>query len=66
MENLQPDPAVPQPEPRRFIYRAVGPEASPTHPMRRSTDTPRLFQGVAGELCPGVQMVKMRVYLKLN
>jgi hypothetical protein len=55
-----------QPEPRRFIYRAVEPEATQSHPQRRSTDIPRAFQGVAGEICPKTQYVKMRVYLKLN
>jgi hypothetical protein len=52
--------------PRRFAYRAVEPKGEPTHPMRRSTDTPRAFQGVAGELCPRLQVLQMRVYFKLN
>jgi hypothetical protein len=51
---------------RRFIYRSIQPEGASNHPARRSTDTPRPFFGVAGELCPGLMLVQMRVYLKVN
>jgi hypothetical protein len=34
--------------------------------MRRSTDTPRAFQAIPGQLCPGPVLLKFRVYLKLN
>lgn len=61
-----------QPEPldntsqRRFVYRAVQAQPDEAHPMRRSTDTPRRFQGAAGEICPKPVMLKMRVYMKVN
>jgi len=55
-----------QTEPRRFVYRSVVPDTDRTHPLRRSTDMPRPFRGAAGQLCPRTQLVKMRVYLKLN
>lgn len=51
---------------RRYIYRSAEPETSCSHPLRRSTDTPRQFQGIAGEICPQPLMLKFRVYLKLN
>jgi hypothetical protein len=71
MEKRKPEPTATEPaagprEPRRFVYRAVEPETAETHPGRRRTDTPRAFQGVAGELSPRVELLKMRVYLKLN
>jgi hypothetical protein len=52
--------------PRRFVYRSAEPDSSLTHPLRRSTDTPRPFQGVAGQLCPKPVLLKFRVYMKLN
>ena len=33
--------------PRRFVYRAAEAEGY-SHPLRRSTDTPRAFRGLAG------------------
>jgi hypothetical protein len=62
-DNQAQQPAA---QPRRFIYRSVQPEGGLAHPMRRSTDTPQPFRGVAGELCPGLMLVKMRIYLKVN
>jgi hypothetical protein len=55
-----------EPQPRRYVYRSVEPDTDCSHPLRRCTDTPRQFRGVAGELCPKPMMIKMRVYLKLN
>jgi hypothetical protein len=69
MEENYSQPIEPRPQqskPRKYIYRSVEPEMDCTHPLRRSTDTPREFRGVAGEVCPKPLMVKMRVYLKLN
>jgi hypothetical protein len=60
------DPANPPSHPRRFIYRSIQPDPQPSHPLRRSTDTPRAFQGIAGKLCSHPVMLKFRVYLKLN
>jgi hypothetical protein len=60
------DPRPPQSQPRRFVYRSVEPDAPDAHPMRRSTDTPRPFRGIAGEICPQPVLLKFRVYLKLN
>jgi hypothetical protein len=62
----QPASQNPAPQPRRFVYRSVEPETHSSHPMRRSTDTPRAFQGMPGQVCPRLRMVKMRIYLKLN
>jgi len=53
-------------QPRKYVYRSVEPDTDCSHPLRRSTDTPREFRGAAGELCPKPLMIKMRVYLKLN
>jgi hypothetical protein len=69
MEENRDQPLVPQhrqTEPRRFVYRSVDPDPDCSHPLRRSTDMPRPFQGAAGQLCPRTQFLKMRVYLKLN
>jgi hypothetical protein len=63
-ENHPPQPPSAA-QPRRFVYRSVEPETH-SHPLRRSTDIPRKFQGVAGQLLAGPQLLKMRVYLKLN
>ncbi len=51
--------------PRRFVYRAAEAEGY-SHPLRRSTDTPRAFRGIAEEICPKVMQLKFRVYLKVN
>lgn len=65
--HIQPsDPRHQNHQPRRFVYRSAEPEAENSHPMRRSTDTPRAFQGIPGQLCPGPVLLKFRVYLKLN
>ena len=66
--NQAQQPASPNPahQPRRFVYRSVQPEAQSSHPLRRSTDTPRAFQGMPGQVCARLRMVKMRIYLKLN
>jgi hypothetical protein len=55
-----------EPQPRRYVYRSVEPDTDCSHPLRRCTDTPSQFRGVAGEICPKPMMIKMRVYLKLN
>jgi len=60
------DPQQPEPQPRRFVYRSVEAEPDPSHPLRRATDIPREFHGVAGQICPKPQFLKMRVYLKIN
>lgn len=64
MEDNQAQQPIAQTRP--FAYRSVEPEAQSSHPMRRSTDTPRAFQGIAGQICPRPMVLKMRVYLKLN
>jgi hypothetical protein len=67
MEEDRDQPFIPrQSELRRFIYRSVQPDNDGSHPLRRSTDMPRPFQAAAGQLCPRTQVVKMRVYLRLN
>jgi hypothetical protein len=53
-------------QPRKYIYRSVEPETECAHPLRRCSDTPREFHGVAGQICPRPLVLKMRVYLKLN
>jgi len=35
--QLDPDPSL-SPQPRRFVYRAVGQDSSLPNPLRRSTD----------------------------
>ncbi len=65
-QKQQPASQNPAHQPRRFAYRSVEPEAMSSHPMRRSTDTPRAFQGMPGQVCPRLRVVKMRIYLKLN
>jgi hypothetical protein len=64
MDDNQAQP--PAAQPRRFVYRSIQAEGESVHPMRRSTDTPHAFRGMAGELCPGLMLVKVRVYLKVN
>jgi hypothetical protein len=66
-DNLNlPDPSRPESQPRRFVYRSVEPDPNPSHPMRRSTDTPHPFQPIPGQINPRIQLLKFRVYLKLN
>jgi hypothetical protein len=66
-QPIDPRPQGPQgPQPRPFVYRSAEPDTRTSHPMRRSTDTPRAFRGIAGELCPRTILLKWRVYLKLN
>ena len=62
----QPDSRDSQPRIRRFVYRSIEPDTQRAHPMRRSTDVPREFQGLAGELSRPPILLKMGVYLKLN
>jgi hypothetical protein len=64
VDNAQPQSPASQTEPRRFIYRDADP--APSHPMRRCTDRPAPSAAIAGEICPRVRTVKMRVYFKLN
>lgn len=56
----------PESQSRRYIYRSAEPDTTLTHPLRRSTDMPRAFQGIPGQLCPHTQLLKFRVYMKLN
>jgi hypothetical protein len=58
-------PAPPS-SPRRFVYRSTRPDSAHPHPLRRATDAPQPFQGVAGELSPSALLLKFRVYMKLN
>ena len=51
---------------RRFTYRSTEPDTDLSHPLRRETDHPRPFQGIAGRLSPKPLLLKFRVYLKLN
>ena len=53
-------------QPRPYMYRSVEPDTTLIHPLRRSTDMPRPFQGVAGQLSPRTKVLKFRVYMKLN
>jgi hypothetical protein len=64
--NLPLDPHPSESQPRRYVYRSVEPDSNLSHPLRRSTDTPRQFQAPAGQLCSRTQLLKFRVYLKLN
>jgi hypothetical protein len=66
MEDNPDQPRDPRYPPRRFVYRTAEPDASLTHPLRRSTDTPRSFQAIPGQLCPRPLLLRFRVYLKLN
>jgi hypothetical protein len=59
-----PEPQSPQP--RRFVYRAVHPDARHPHPMRRSTDIPRPFLGNTAPLSPRLMLLSMCVYPKGN
>jgi hypothetical protein len=61
-----PGPPLPPPRPRRYVYRSVEPDSQLSHPLRRSTDTPRPFQAIPGQLCPRPLLLRFRVYLKLN
>jgi hypothetical protein len=66
MENNRdrsPDPPSP---PRRFIYRSANPDANLGHPLRRATDVPEPFRAIPGEICPNTQLLRFRVYLKVN
>jgi hypothetical protein len=65
MEENQPPQPPSAAQPRRFVYRSVEPETNP-HPMRRRTDIPHPFRGIPGQASTGPQMLRMRVYLKLN
>jgi hypothetical protein len=51
---------------RRFVYRSADPDTSLAHPLRRATDTPHPFRGLPGQPCPNIQLLRFRVYLKLN
>jgi hypothetical protein len=58
-----PDQPVP---PRRFVYRSAEPDSDANHPLRRSTDAPRPFRSLSGQPSPKTQLLKFRVYMKLN
>jgi hypothetical protein len=66
MEQNRDSPPDPKTKPRRFVYRTAEPDSDAAHPLRRTTDTPRSFQGRAGQLSPKPMLLKFRVYLKLN
>jgi hypothetical protein len=57
------DPPLP---PRRFVYRSATPDTNHAHPLRRATDTPHPFHGTPEQLCPKTQLLRFRVYLKVN
>ena len=57
------DPPLPL---RPFVYRSTDPDTNLAHPLRRATDFPRPFQGIAGHPSPRTQLLKFRVYLKVN
>jgi len=66
-ENFNlPDPRRPESQPRRFVYRSVELDTNLTHPLRRSTDIPHAFQPIPGQTNSRTQLLKFRVYLKLN
>ncbi|MDP9049512.1 MAG: hypothetical protein M3O31_02150 [Acidobacteriota bacterium] len=52
--------------PRRFVYRSANSETSASYPHRRATDTPRPFQGIPGQPSSRTQLLRFRVYLKVN
>lgn len=62
-DHREPDPQLP---PRRFVYRSAEADAAAPHPLRRSTDFPRPFQCLPGHIEPKAQLLKFRVYLKVN
>jgi hypothetical protein len=66
MEDSRDPPQDPQTLPRRFVYRAAEPDSSIAHPLRRATDTPHPFRSLAGQPNPKAQLLRFRVYLKLN
>jgi hypothetical protein len=66
MENNHDHPSDPPLPPRRFVYRSADPDTNVTHPLRRATDIPHPFRAISGQLCPRTQLLKFRVYLKLN
>jgi hypothetical protein len=69
MDNQQDAPhqlPAPPARPRRFIYRSAQPDSAYGHPMRRATDIPQPFRGVAGEVSPSALLLKFRVYMRLN
>lgn len=65
MEDNPNQPPNPPPI-RRFVYRSAQPDTNLTHPLRRATDTPRPFQQFPGQPSDRTQMLKFRVYLKIN
>jgi hypothetical protein len=52
--------------PRRFVYRSANPDTNLAHPLRRATDTPHPFQGNPGPFFPKTQLLRFRLYLKVN
>jgi hypothetical protein len=66
MEGNSDQPINPSDPPRRFVYRSADRETNLAHPLRRATDTPQPFQGIPGQLCPKTQLLRFRVYLKVN
>jgi hypothetical protein len=66
-ENRDPlDRRQPKLQPRRYVYRSAEPDTTLSHPLRRSTDMPRQFQRIPGQPCLRTQVLKFRVYMKLN
>ena len=66
MEESHSQLRLQNPSLRRFVYRAANPCMRHSHPMRRRTDSDRLYQGMDSELCPQPMLIEWRVYLKLN
>ena len=63
--QLDPDPSL-SPQPRRFVYRAVGQDSSLPNPLRRSTDVAKSHAPQPEGSRVGLALLQFRVFLKLN
>ena len=66
MEGNRDQPFDPPLPPRRFVYRSADPDTNLAHPLRRATDTPLPSHGIPGQLYPKTQLLRFRIYLKMN
>jgi hypothetical protein len=66
MEDDRDRPPDPPLTHRRFIYRSAEPDDDLRHPLRRATDIPHPFRAIPGQLCPKTELLRFRVYLKVN
>lgn len=66
MEGNRDQPFDSSLQPRRFVYRSAYPETNLVHPLRRATDTPHPCDEAPRHLHPKTQLLKFRVYPKLN